>query len=75
MGAGTVFLLLILVIVGIGVAMAFSGVGASLWKRQTNPAPDEAQGRRPTHKVMDESGEVVDREYDDTRDRRAAGTE
>ena len=75
MGAGTVFLLLVIVIVLVGVGMAFSGVGAGLWKRQTNPSPDLEQGRRPTHKVLDESGNLVDTEYDDSRDRRAAGSE
>lgn len=68
MGAGSIFVLLVVVVAVVVIAVVFFGFGASQWKRQTDPPKEEgADGeRRPTHKVLDEQGNLVGTEHDDT---------
>lgn len=50
MGAGAFFLLIVVILVAAGVGLFFYMGGAAMWKKQTDPDPDE-ESTRPKHVV------------------------
>jgi hypothetical protein len=65
MDPGSFFILLVLFLVVVGLGVVLFSVGASRWRKQTNPSDtgDGSAEARPTHRVLDKRGNVVKDEY------------